>query len=336
MKRLWVIVFPFFFAACALIDDDLSVCGEELVIDYQLQLHTELSMQLQTELMTETELPVRQALEKWLEPIFTETAKDVDLRFFSSETDELRHHIYEIINDKRTSYTLQLPKENYMHLGVANIADNDQVRLQGEKHSESLKLSLIDGLNVPSLSTGVFTARQHMEIGDSSANFAVRLYMANSAVALVLDTTICDSLVSISGTVIGSAISFSVRDSIYTYDHSRAIILNELPIERKMDDGIKKMRRAEEITDTYACMVVSTFPTEDDKSWSMIVHVMLQGNRRTTTTLTIDEPLAAGTLRIIRVHVDAQGGIQPDDGQKEVAASVELDWNNGTEIEIEF
>lgn len=335
MKRLWVIVLPLFFAACVLIDDDLSVCGEELVVNYQMQLHTELSMQLQTELMMEAEIPVRNALEKWLEPIFTETAKDVDLRFFSSETDELRHHIHEIINDKRTSYTIQLPKENYMHLGVANIEDNNQVHMTDVDHAESLKLSLVDGKNVPSLSTGVFTARLPMEIGDTSANFEVHLYMANSAVALVADTTICDSLLSMSGTVIGSAISFAVRDSIYTYDDSRAIVLDDLPIKHQGGDHGQKMRSAEEVNDTYACMVVSTFPTEDDKPWNVVVKTTMVGNRHTTTTLKLEEPLKAGTLRIIRVHVDEEGALQPDAGQ-EVGASVELDWKQGGEHEVDL
>ena len=100
-------------------------------MNYQLQLHTEMSVQLQTELDTEVELPVRNALQKWLDPIFSDTAKDVDLRFFSEELDELRYQIKEEINDNRTSYTIYLPKENYMHLAVANIASNPQVRLLG-------------------------------------------------------------------------------------------------------------------------------------------------------------------------------------------------------------
>jgi len=82
--------------------------------------------------------------------------------------------------------------------------------------------------------------------------------------------------------------------------------------------------------------VVSTFPTEDDKPWNVVVRATLVGNRHTTTTLKLEEPLKAGTLRIIRVHVDTDGSLVPDDTNQEVGASVELDWKQGGEHEIDL
>ena len=64
-----------------MIDDDLRECGEDLVINYQLQLRTELSTQLQTELSEEQDSLVREALMEWLSPVFTDKAKDIDLHF---------------------------------------------------------------------------------------------------------------------------------------------------------------------------------------------------------------------------------------------------------------
>jgi hypothetical protein len=335
LKRLWVIIFPLFFAACSLIDDDLTACGEDLSIDYQLQLHTELSLQLQTELMLETEEPVRNALEKWLAPIFTDKAKDIDLSFFSAETDELQHYIHEIINDNRTSYTFQLPKENYVHLGIANLEDNAQIQLANGAHAETMELVLNNKSESASFSTGVFTAREHMEIGDTSQNFDVRLYMATCAIAVVVDTTRCDSLVSMSGFMSGSAESFSVRDSVYTYSGKNRLLLEEVPIDEKPRKSPGKTPQIEHPSQ-YTCLGVSSFPTADDQSWSITVTSTLTGNRRTKTTLTVAEPVQAGTLRLVRVHVRGDGGLEPDNNDQEVGVTVELDWKQGGEHEIEI
>ena len=336
MKRFGFIWIPLCFAACSLIDDNLSVCSEALLLDYELQLHTELSMQLETELVMETEEPVRNALSKWLEPIFTDKAKDVDLRFFSDDTDELRRLIQEDINDNRTTYTFQLPKENYMHLGVANISDNAQVRLSDAQHAQTMQLMAANRNDLPSFTTGVFTARMHMEIGDTSQQFDVRLYMATCAVAIVLDTTICDSLVSIGGWMSGAARSFSVRDSIYTYDGRQKLMFEEVPVNYAPAAVPHRMKQASNER-PFVCVATSGFPTADEESWSISMTTTLTNDRHTTTTLKIGEPVRAGTLRLIRAHVDGEGAIQPDeDVDQEIGVSIELDWKQGSDHEIDL
>ena len=198
-----------------MIDDDLRECGEDLVINYQLQLRTELSTQLQTELSEEQDSLVREALMEWLSPVFTDKAKDIDLHFFNKETDNIRRRIQDVINASQTSYTLNLPKENYTHLALANLADNNELTLGGKEHSETMSLNLSSTSSLRSLNTGVFTARLDMTVSVASQSFEVYLYMINTAVALVIDTTDCDSLVSIEGTLNDVACGFSLRDSSF-------------------------------------------------------------------------------------------------------------------------
>ena len=332
MKRLIVTLIPLFFVACCLIDDDLSVCGEELVIDYDLQLHTELCVQLQTELASETEAPVRRALEKWLAPVFTDRAKDIDLRFYSEVHDDISHQIKEDINDNRTSYTIKLPKENYMHLAVANIDDNREVSMKDGGHSATMQLNLPDKQEVNSLNTGVFTARLPMEVNDSVRRFDVHLYMVTAAVALVIDTTGCDSIQSISGTMIGSACGFSVCDSTFFYNVSPRLLFDNVPI----DVASAPVRRAmAEEASHYACLSTVGLATKDDSRWTVDVTTTLTGDRHTTTTLTINEPLKAGTLRIVRLKMDGKGGMDPEK-DNEVGATVTLDWKEGGGHEVEI
>ena len=59
------------------------------------------------------------------------------------------------------------------------------------------------------------------------------------------------------------------------------------------------------------------------------------GNRYTTSTLTIDDPLLAGELRIIRLRMKEDGSLDDEDG-KEVGISVTLEWKEGGDHELEL
>lgn len=332
-----IIVIPLILGACSLIDDDLTVCGEDFLIEYEMQLHTELQMELQTELMTETEYPVRRALEKKWSSIFTDKAKDIDLRFFITETDELKHRIKEDnLDSNRTSYTIKLPKENYMHLGVANIAADSRVQLSNGNASETMALRLPDKKELSPLTTGVFTARLPMEVTDSSALFSVCLYMVTAAVALVVDTAKCPSLRGLEGYMSGSACSFNIRDSIFMYDKSYAMLLERIPLEGDVNSQQIVRRSSLNLQESpLACLATVGFPTQDESVWSMTVTATLTENRHTTTTLTVEEPLKAGTIRIIKCMLDEKGQVIPVN-TSEVGATVTLDWKDGGEHEVEL
>lgn len=327
MKRLFVIVLiPLVIAACSIIDDDMSVCGEELMVNYQLQLHTELSLQLQAELMTEMEEPVRKALQEWLDPIFTDIAKDIDLRFYSRDFDDLRHLIQEVINDNRTSYTIYLPQENYMHLGVANIAENYQVQFLGTDHSETMEFRMPDKDIINPLNTGLFTARLPMNVDEQTRFFDVHLYMVNAAVAVVLDVMDCPDFVSAEGVTMDCAESFMVKDSVFSHAHPRTFLLENLKINysEQMPMGKKGMKAAET---PFRCLATVCMPTPDDKPWHVDFVTTMAGGETPRTTLEIDEPLKAGTLRIIRCRLGSNGEVVPL--TQGVGASVELDWKEG-------
>lgn len=317
-----------------MIDDDLSECGEELVIDYQLQLRTELSTQLQTELSEEADSLVREALREWLSPVFTDKAKDIDLHFFNKETDKLRHRIQDVINASQTSYTLKLPKENYMHLALANIADNNQMSLADRDHSTMMCLNLPSSSPLKSMNTGVFTARLDMTVDDNSKHFDVYLYMVNAAVALVIDTTACDSLVSMEGTLNDVACGFSMRDSIFSYATPCAFQLVNVPIRKAAGaPGSQRRIKAEEENATTACLATVGMPSRDDAPWTLTVKSTLIGNRHTTSTLTIDDPLLAGELRIIQIKMNEDGSLLPVQST-EASVSITLDWKDGGSHEI--
>jgi hypothetical protein len=266
-------------------------------------------------------------LEQWLAPVFTDKAQDVDLRFYYFETDVQKYAIHDIINDNRTSYTIRLPKQNYIHLGVANMESNNHLRHLQKDHSESMKLQLNDASVYAPLNTGVFTARLPMDVNDTTQSFHVHLYMVTSAVAVVIDTTACDSLLSVSGTMYGSANEFAVRDSIFSFAKAPVFRMEQVPVSDEDAAPLKHRAPRAVGPNFFDCLATVCLPTQPEQTWEIKVVATLIGNKHTTTTLTIPEALPAGALRVLKLTMDASGSVKATGN--EVGASVDFDWKSG-------
>ena len=318
---------------CSTIDDDLSDCGNTFELNYQLRLVTNMTTELQTQLTTMTELNVADALRMHLKDIFTDFAHDVDLSFYDTEGDLNRLlHEQHIMDANQSSYTLTLPMRKYMHLAIANIVDNDVVSLKGDEHSASSILQqadgqLTDGTEIlPSHTTGLFTARQPMEVlSGVDQTFNVRLYMANSAAALVLDPK-GRAYSDLRVYATGFADSFYNRDSTYIFtDNSPLVIAEKVATDCEL-----------------LCFCSVNFPSRDaipapaktraeenPSLWQLKVYLTKPDGSITETILNIDEPLKAGNLKIIKGELDAEGAVRPYNST--VGVSVTLNWNNGGE-----
>lgn len=317
-------------SACSAIDDDLSDCGEEkkeLQLDYQLRLVTNMTTELQTQLTTVTELGVASALQTHLENIFSDHAHDIDLTFYDTEgTLDSLYHKRDIIDASQTSYTLTLPMRKYMHLAVANIAKNTVVSLEDIDHSNTSRLHQVEGTVsdgspvriIDSHTTGLFTARQPMEVlKDVSQTFNVRLFMANSAVALVLNPK-GHNYTDLKVYATGFASQFNISDSVYVYPAESPLITAE-KVETDND---------------LLCYCTVNFPSRDvltrapaSSLWQLKVYMTNADGSTTETVLDIQEPLKAGELKIIKGDVDDEGAIRPYNST--VGVSVTLDWQEG-------
>ena len=236
------------------------------------------------------------------------------------------------MNANQKSYTLTLPMRQYLHLAVANIAENAVVGLTGDEysHTSMLKQSIPtvpEGSSVgvlPSHTTGLFTARQAMEVLEGvDQTFNVRLYMANCAATLVLDPkgqTYKD--IKVYGT--GFANEFHISDSTYVYPTTSPLI------------------RADKVatSNDLLCYCTVNFPSRDailasaqrragekPSLWQLKVYLTKMDDSVTETVLDITEPLKAGDLKIIKGSLDDEGAVRPYDST--VGVSVTLDWNKG-------
>lgn len=340
---IWTVLLPSVIGlttGCSAIDDDLSNCPADEAqyqMEYELKLVTNMTTELQTQLSTITELSVANALETHLKNIFSDFAHDVNLSFYDTETTKERlEHRVDIINTNQTTYDLTLPMRKYLHLAVANIAQNHVVELVKDDHSPTSMLQQAEGIVsdgspvriVDSHTTGLFTARQPMEVlSGVNQTFNVRLYMANSAATLVLDPkghTFKD--IKVYGT--GFANEFHISDSTYIYSSSSPLIKAD-----KVETG-----------NDLLCYCSVNFPSRDailasaqrraegkPTLWKIKVYLTKTDDSVTETVLDITEPLKAGDLKIIKGSLDDDGAVQPYDSS--VGVSVTLDWNKGGEYE---
>jgi len=317
-------------AGCSAVDEDQSYCptdDTQYQMEYELKLVTNMTTELKTELTTITELSVANALQTHLGDIFSDFAHDIDLSFY--DTEGLMNNLYhkrDIINANQTSYSLSLPMRKYMHLGVANIIQNNVIELKGEEYSNTSMLLQADGDVLNSHTTGLFTARQPMEVlSGVDQTFNVHLYMANSAVALVLNPKGHEYTdMKVYGT--GFAKQFNIKDSVYVFpEQSQLIIADKVDVDNDLlcycsvnfpSHDAKTRAEAEE--------------TEEEKEtlWQLKVYLTKTDGTITETVLDIKEPLKAGDLKIIKGELDDQGAVRPYDSK--VGISITLDWHEGS------
>ena len=308
-------------AGCSVIDDDLSDCNqeEEFKIDYQLRLITNITTELETQLTTITEVGVADALRVHLKDIFSDKAHDIDLSFYDTEGDMIRlQHKRDIIDANQTSYTLSLPMQQYMHLAVANIAENHVVGLSNDENCQTSMLQQTDDSPIASHTTGLFTARLPMEVlSGVSQTFNVKLYMANSAVALVLDTK-GHAYSDMKVYATGFAKEFMIEDSTYVFPEKEMLVRAD-----KVETG-----------NDLLCFCSVNFPSHnpdevgaDEPLWQLRVYVTMPDGNITETIIDVKEQLKAGELKIIKGELDDEGAVRPYDST--VGVSVTLDWNEG-------
>lgn len=332
------------FSGCSMIDEDQSDCGKQAEIDYELQLVTNMSTELETVLNTETDFGISQVLRDYLGNIFTDYAHDVDLSFYDTQGDSLRlQHDQHIMDANQASYTLNLPMRKYMHLAVANVMRDNTVSLESDDLCHWSKLQQSASDTVSSHTTGFFTARQPMEVLEGvDQSFNVRLFMANCAAALVLDPKGHD----ISGIKVyttGFATGFNICDSAYTFP-SKSPVVRTVPLADKggkmafcsVNFPSREPRNTRTIIETTEPFISQE---GEESLWEVRVYVPNTSPTRaeTTTTetvLSLRTPLRGGELKVITGYVGDDGAIRTF--TPGVGVSITLDWKPGSEYHSEL
>lgn len=327
------------YSSCSMIDEDQSDCGKEAKIDYELQLITNMTIELETQLDKEIDEDVIDALKEYLKNIFTDFAHDVDLSFYDTQGDSIRlQHDQHIMDANQQSYTLLLPMREYMHLAAANLVNNPQVSLADDERCHPSKLLQQTADTIKPHTTGLFTARLPMDVKENEdQSFHVKLYMANCAAALVLDNQGYDTQ-GMQVFTSGFASGFNINDSTFTFGKASVVKADELEVKNNRQlcfCSVNFPSREPETTRTVIETEEPFIAQEGEKSlWEFQVYVpdpssaQSRADRKITQTiLRLRRPLRAGQLIIIRGRVQKDGSIATT--MPEVGVSVTLDWKPG-------
>lgn len=355
MKKLLFIALIAGLSSCSGIDDNLDDCEASFQLDYELRLvtnmNTELRTELQTELSTQTEISMANALRGHLTNIFTDFAHDVDLSFYDTQGDSVRlQHDEHVMNANQASYSLFLPMRQYMHLATANIVDNPVVSLANSEYCHRSRLSLLENNRIDTIqshTTGIFTARQPMEVlSGVDQTFNVRLYMANCATTLVVDT-LGSGIRDLKVYTTGFATAFNIADSSYVYSTSSPIVRTERVTDNTAG-GLMAFCSVNFPSPETPLTVAGGAPAQTTRSvleteepfisaeadgslWEVHAYATTAAGRIARTKLYVRKPLRAGQLKIIKAKLKPDGEVSTN--EQAVGVSVTLDWNPGGQYE---
>lgn len=329
---------------CSQIDDDLSDCLPGSQVDYELTLVTNMTTELQTQLNTVTDVQVSDALKSDLQHVFREFAQDVDLSFYDTAGDSVRlHHENHIMNDNQSSYSINLPGREYMHLATANILNNAGVTQRNDERCHSSRINQVAGDTIDSQEVGVFTARQYMDVKTGvDQTYTVKLYMANCAIALVVDTTGV-SYKDFRVFAKGFATDFQIADSSFVFPEQEPVVRAK---EVKVAQGSPKVAfrsvnfPSHNPSGWWMKPVATRVEGEvikdgDDSSgvslWEFIAFVTLDDGSVTKTVLSVADPVLAGSLKVIVGKLNSKGEVVPKD--MTVGVTITPNWGEGPDFE---
>ena len=310
-----------------LVDEDLSSCGGYQEIDCELRLQTNVQAELSTVLNLEGDINVSHALETWLGGFFSAYARDINLSFYDPEPDYPRlENMTENMNGQQAVYTFYLPAREYLSDAVANLKDNTQVFLEdGDYYGSAILRQHAVNDTIDSFNTGIFTARKEIRLEDyEDRKIDIRLYFANAASALVLEEAQGRSGGSIQVFATGFADSFRIADSCFVFSNKTVVRTERLSVE----GGDRN------------CYAAVHFPSRDrpeeggDDLWGWQVYNSLPDGTVTRSIVSVNEPLKAGSLKIVKAKVYENGVVSVTDPT--VSVSFMLDWHEGGTHDVEL
>lgn len=330
---------------CSLIDEDISRCNNQVRLTYELRLDPEIIQELEDELDLHADEDIRAMLKNYVDGVFTNYARDVDLFFYdTNDPQSCLRSMSEMMNSSSNTYSLSMPVRSYKHIAIANSKVCENVKILASENYPTCKLEheKAGDYYTPQRS-GLFTVTRGLNVGEkANQRFRIRLGMANSATALILDMGKATEVTDVRVEVEGMATEFNLADSTYVYDENAVFATEEFSTGYKhcyaavhfpSQDGPEEEEYEEETTDTKA-----TEYDDDDvvnperKLWRWKVYATLTDGSVTRSILEMRPPVKAGQLKIRNAFVMDEGQV----GSNEVGVSitVQMDWRPGLDIEV--
>ena len=325
---------------CRLIDEDISKCNNQVRLTYQLELDPEIIQELEDELDLHADEDIRAMLKGYIDGIFTNYARDVDLFFYDvDEPMDCLRTMSETMNSATNTYAISMPVRSYQHIALANVKVSENVAITGEGNYPTLHLehNQENGVYAPQKS-GLFTVHKRLDVGEKpNQRFRIKLGMANSATALILDTGKATHVTGLRVEVNGMSTAFNVADSVYVYDDTAVFSTEEFSTGYKhcfasvhfpSHDAVGY----EDTDDTKATEYDDDDDNTERKTWRWYVYATLDDGSVTRSTLEMRPAVKAGQLKIRNAFVKEDGEVGSN--EVDVSVTVKLDWKPGLDIDV--
>lgn len=305
------------FGLSSCINEDMSKCGKDYKIKYNLRLNTQIHTLIDLDLNTTEERHIANQLKQELGTVFTDHALDNDLSFFIGN--DLYRHEANIMNANSVSYTIYLPRNDYQNLSLANTGSARNVKITGANACKALALEQEQKDTIDSHNIGLFTSRLTINEADFEHDLQTTLYMANCAAAVVINQQEVKPA-ELWGFVEGMATHFLVNDSIFSTSRNTIV-------------RAKRINEASTASDqTHDALYTVSFPSSKAE-WRYHIITKVNG-KYTETILTLNEPLKAGRLKLIKAKLKADGSLVVTNAS--VGVSVKLDWKPGGSHDVDI
>lgn len=320
---------------CSMIDEDISKCNNQVRLTYELLLDPEIIQELEDELDLHADEDIRAMLKGYVDGVFTNYARDVDLFFYDTDDPmSCLRSLSETMNSSSNTYAISMPVRSYMHTAVTNVKMSENVHIveQDRFPTAQLEHEKSGGYYAPQKS-GLFSAHRQLDIGQkANQRIRIKLNMVNSATALILDTGKATEVTDIRVEVEGMATGFNLADSTFVFTDGAVFSTEEFSI------GYKHCYAAVHFPSHLSEADLEEDGTKADpeydpqKPWHWIVYATLEDGSVTRSVLEMSPPVLAGQLKIRNAFVKDRGEV----GSNEVGISinVQLNWQQGPDIPI--
>jgi hypothetical protein len=320
---------------CSMIDEDISKCNNRIRLTYELLLDPEIIQELEDELDLHADEDIRAMLKDYVDGVFTNYARDVDLFFYDTEDSmSLLRSMSETMNSASNTYAISMPIRSYMHTAVANVKVSENVHFVAQDRFPTAQLEHEKAGNyyTPQKS-GLFSAHRQLDIGQkANQRFRIKLNMVNSATALILDTGKATEVTDIRVEVEGMATAFNLADSTFVYTDGAVFSTEEFSIGYKHCYAAVHFPSRLSETDLEESGTKADPEYDPHKPWHWIVYATLEDGTVTRSVLDMAPSVLAGQLKIRNAFVMDHGEV----GSNEIGLSinVQLNWQEGPDIPI--
>ena len=315
--------------SCSLIDDDRSDCENSFSINYQLKVVSNINLQLSEQLQVSTGSQTLATLNSYLDPILQPTASAVHLSFFPTDGSDPVHYDRETAG-LRTAFSLSIPAADYRHIAVIGQED-PSIFIKDNTSAETTRLTQFLNDTVDSHNHAALAGTLDMNVtNNTNQSWEINLYPVDASVAVVMKKN--PNVVRTRVFLSDLATSFTPNDSTWHWEHNSLVRTDAVDVTG---------------TDSVAYCGIA-FPSRMEAPgtidpdvaaakgavWRVVILSDLPDGTTTRSVLYMTEPLKAGDIRVIRIHVNDDGGVSTSDSN--VGASVTLDWKKGGEYNPEI